>query len=136
MKRIIVGLWICLYAEWALAFTIATGPNDGSYFQIAQGIKDLAGKDGIELQVTPTEGSFENIQLLGSGKMDLAFSRCTTWLAAGIVACILTWTTGHPLLLTEAALMFWLFVGVLAGLSPPPPRGSTRRSMPPIRARP
>ena len=44
----------------------------------------------------------------------------TSWLAAGIVACILTWMTGHPLLLTEAALMFWLFIGVLAGLSPPP----------------
>jgi len=44
-----------------------------------------------------------------------------TWLAAGILASVLTWMTGHPLLLTEAALMFWLFVGVLAGMSEPPP---------------
>ena len=43
-----------------------------------------------------------------------------TWVAAGIVASILTWMTGHPLLLTEAALMFWLLVGILAGLSGPP----------------
>jgi O-antigen ligase len=43
-----------------------------------------------------------------------------TWVAAGVGASILTWMTGHPLLLTEAALMFWLFVGVLAGLSEPP----------------
>jgi hypothetical protein len=50
-----------------------------------------------------------------------------TWLAAGIVASILTWMTGHPLLLTEAALMFWLFVGVLAGLSEPQPAGATLR---------
>ena len=43
-----------------------------------------------------------------------------TWLLAGIVASILTWMTGHPLLLTEAAMMFWLFIGTLAGLTAPP----------------
>jgi hypothetical protein len=62
--------------------------------------------------------------LRGSPRRDVLM----TWLAAGIVACILTWMTGHPLLLTEAALMFWLFVGVLAGLSEPPPdRPALRR---------
>jgi uncharacterized protein len=54
------------------AFTIATGPSDGSYFQIAQDIKNVAGKDNIDIQVMPTKGSIENIQLLGSGKVDLA----------------------------------------------------------------
>lgn len=29
-------------------------------------------KDGVELQITSTKGSLENIQLLGSGKVDLA----------------------------------------------------------------
>jgi TRAP transporter TAXI family solute receptor len=72
MKIIICALWICLYAPWALALTIATGPAGGSYFQIAQDIKNIAGKEGIELEVVPTKGSFENIQLLGSGKVDLA----------------------------------------------------------------
>lgn len=43
-----------------------------------------------------------------------------TWLTAGVGASILTWMTGHPLLLTEAALMFWLFTGMLAGLTAPP----------------
>ncbi|MEO6223008.1 MAG: O-antigen ligase family protein [Vicinamibacterales bacterium] len=47
------------------------------------------------------------------------------WLTAGIVASILTWMTGHPLLVTEAALMFWLFVGLLAGMSGVRPSGST-----------
>ena len=42
------------------------------------------------------------------------------WLTAGVVASILTWMTGHPLLLTEAALMFWLFTGMLAGMTAPP----------------
>lgn len=46
--------------------------------------------------------------------------RLMQWLAAGIIGSILTWMTGHPLLLTEAALVFWLFVGALAGLSASP----------------
>jgi hypothetical protein len=54
------------------AFTIATGPSDGSYFQIAQDIKNVAAKEQIDIQVMPTKGSIENIQLLGSGKVDLA----------------------------------------------------------------
>jgi len=56
----------------AWAFTIATGPSDGSYFQIAQDIKNVAAKENIDLQVMPTKGSIENIQLLGAGKVDLA----------------------------------------------------------------
>jgi uncharacterized protein len=72
MKRILIALVICFYAQCASAFTIATGPNDGSYFQIAQDIKNVGAKEGIDLQVMPTKGSIENIQLLGSGKIDLA----------------------------------------------------------------
>ncbi len=72
MKKIVPVLIICLYASIVSAFTIATGPSDGSYFQIAQDIKSVAGKEGIDMQVMPTKGSIENIQLLGAGKVDLA----------------------------------------------------------------
>jgi TRAP transporter TAXI family solute receptor len=72
MSKIILVLTICLYASMAWAFTIATGPSDGSYFQIAQDIKNVAGKEQIDIQVMPTKGSIENIQLLGAGKVDLA----------------------------------------------------------------
>jgi uncharacterized protein len=72
MKKIILVLIFCLYASMAWAFTIATGPSDGSYFQIAQDIKSVARKEDIEIQVMPTKGSIENIQLLGTGKVDLA----------------------------------------------------------------
>jgi uncharacterized protein len=72
MKKVMLGLIFCLYAVTASAFTIATGPSDGSYFQIAQDIKNVAGKEGIDLQVMSTKGSLENIQLLGTGKVDLA----------------------------------------------------------------
>jgi len=72
MKRILVALIFSLYAATGFAFTIATGPSDGSYYQIAQDIKNVAGKEGIDLQVQPTKGTLENIQLLGNGKVDLA----------------------------------------------------------------
>jgi TRAP transporter TAXI family solute receptor len=70
--KIILVLVLSLFAQAASAFTIATGPSDGSYFQIAQDIKNVAGKDGVEVQVLPTKGSLENIQLLGTGKVDMA----------------------------------------------------------------
>ena len=72
MKKLFLALVLSFYAQAASAFTMATGPSDGTYFQIAQDIKNLVAKDGVELQVTPTKGSIENIQLLASGKTDLA----------------------------------------------------------------
>ena len=72
MRKILLVLLLSFYAHAAWALTIATGPSDGSYFQIAQDIKNVAGKDGIDLQVMPTKGSLENLELLGSGKVDLA----------------------------------------------------------------
>ena len=70
--KIILVLIVWLHAPMAWAFTIATGSSDGSYFQIAQDIKNVAGKENIDIQVMPTKGSIENIQLLGAGKVDLA----------------------------------------------------------------
>ena len=70
--KIILVLIVWLHAPMAWAFTIATGSSDGSYFQIAQDIKNVAGKENIDIQVMPTKGSLENIQLLGAGKVDLA----------------------------------------------------------------
>src|SRR4030095_8391153 len=73
MRKILLALVLSFfYAHMAWALTIATGPSDGSYFQIAQDIKNVAGKEGVEVQVMPTKGALENIQLLGNGKVDLA----------------------------------------------------------------
>ena len=72
MKKILLALLLSCYAHTVWAFTIATGPRDGSYFQIAQDIKNVAGKEGIDLQVMATKGSLENLELLRSGKADLA----------------------------------------------------------------
>jgi TRAP-type uncharacterized transport system substrate-binding protein len=72
MKTTVLALVLSFSAQVAWAFTMATGPTEGTYFQIGQDIKNLATKDGVELQVTPTKGSIENIQLLDAGKVDLA----------------------------------------------------------------
>jgi TRAP transporter TAXI family solute receptor len=72
MKRILLVLILLFYSHVAWALTIATGPSDGSYFQIAQDIKNVVGTEGIDLQVMATKGSLENIELLTSGKADLA----------------------------------------------------------------
>jgi TRAP transporter TAXI family solute receptor len=72
MKKILFALAILLYGQLAWSFTIATGPSGGTYFQIAQDIKTMGEKEGIELRVIPTKGSFENIELLTTGKAELA----------------------------------------------------------------
>ena len=73
MRKILLALVLSFfYAHMAWALTIATGPSDGSYFQIAQDIKNVAAKEGIDLQVVATKGSLENLDLLSNGKADLA----------------------------------------------------------------
>jgi TRAP transporter TAXI family solute receptor len=71
MKKLVWLLAMLLHAQLTWGFTIATGPEKGTYFQVAQDIKALAEKEGIELKVVPSKGSFENIQLLADGKADL-----------------------------------------------------------------
>lgn len=72
MKTIITLLLIQFLHGSALALTIATGSAEGTYFKIAQDIKQIAEKDGIPIEIIPTNGSFDNINLLGAGKADLA----------------------------------------------------------------
>ena len=72
MRGIVLALMICLYAPTVSALTIGTGPMGGSYFQIAQDIRNIAGKEGLDIKVMATKGSFENLELLYGGKVDLA----------------------------------------------------------------
>jgi TRAP transporter TAXI family solute receptor len=72
MKKLLAVLLILVLHSPVLAITIATGSSEGTYFKIAQDIKQLAEKEGIPVEVVVTGGSFENINLLGAGKVDLA----------------------------------------------------------------
>jgi uncharacterized protein len=72
MKRLVVILLAVMLHTPALAITIATGSSEGTYFKVAQDIKQIAEKDGIPIEIVATGGSFDNINLLGAGKVDLA----------------------------------------------------------------
>jgi hypothetical protein len=72
MKRLLLAVLLLLGPAQALALTIATGSSEGTYFKIAQDIKNIAEKEGIPIEIIQTNGSFDNINLLASGKVDLA----------------------------------------------------------------
>jgi TRAP transporter TAXI family solute receptor len=71
-KILLLAVLALLLPAHALAITIATGSSEGTYFKIAQDIKQIAEKEGIPIEIVPTNGSFDNINLLASGKVDLA----------------------------------------------------------------
>jgi uncharacterized protein len=72
MKILCAIVLAVLVQGQALALTIATGSREGTYFMIAQDIKAIAEKEGIPIEIIETNGSFDNINLLGAGKVDLA----------------------------------------------------------------
>lgn len=72
MKTFVVLFFVLLLRFPAWALTIATGSAEGTYFRIAQDIKQIAEPAGLPIEIMQTNGSFDNINLLGSGKVDLA----------------------------------------------------------------
>ena len=72
MKKLAPLFVALLIHGQALALTIATGSSEGTYFKIAQDINQIAEKEGIPIHVVQTNGSFDNINLLAAGKVDLA----------------------------------------------------------------
>ena len=75
MNKILCVLILILYTDPGWALTIATGPSDGTYIQIARDIQRVSEKDGIKLEIFPSKGSFENMILLGDMKIDLAIAQ-------------------------------------------------------------
>lgn len=53
--------------------TIATGSKNGNYYKTALKYKELLKKDGVKLNIINTAGSVENLELLKTKKVDLAF---------------------------------------------------------------
>ena len=54
------------------AIRIATGAADGAYHSFAQQYARLLARDGITLEVIPTAGTVDNLELLKSGEVSLA----------------------------------------------------------------
>jgi TRAP transporter TAXI family solute receptor len=55
------------------SLTIASGPEDGAYARFADRYRDILAAEGIELKIRHTRGSLENLRLLGSAAVDVAF---------------------------------------------------------------
>ena len=75
VKKILFVLIMIFDANVGFALTIATGPSDGTYIQIARDMQRVSQKDGVNLEILPTEGSFQNMVLLGDRKIDLAIAQ-------------------------------------------------------------
>jgi TRAP transporter TAXI family solute receptor len=75
VKRLLFAIVAILYADFGFALTITTGPSGGTYIQIAQDIQKVAQKDGLSVEVRASQGSFENMVLLGDMKVDLAIAQ-------------------------------------------------------------
>jgi len=81
--------------------TIAAGSKGGAYLEFALQYKKLLALNGVELTVLETEGSIENLSLLGRGEVDIAL------LQSGIAE-----VSEHPDLLGIGSLYFeplWIF---------------------------
>ncbi|MBT3141784.1 hypothetical protein KL867_12015 [Ruegeria litorea] len=52
--------------------TIAAGPHNGAYGQVADRYRKILARDGIDLKVIETAGSVENAQLISAGQVDVA----------------------------------------------------------------
>ncbi len=85
---------------------IASGPEWGAYYRFSQMYRDLLQPEGLTLEVIATQGSQENLELLSSGRVDLAF------IQGGLVPE--SPEPGGPTLEALGSVYFepiWLFVG-------------------------
>src|ERR1051325_7582292 len=69
---LVVTLLVLSIPRWALALTIATGTPDGTYQGIGEDIQRVARNEDIAVELIQTNGSFDNINMVGAGKVDLA----------------------------------------------------------------
>ena len=79
--------WICLclfllvgacqlaIAQSPRRVILAAGTEDGTYTLFSRSLSDLLAKEGISLQIVSTGGSVQNIELLESGKANIAFAQ-------------------------------------------------------------
>ena len=76
---VLLALALLAVAYWMLdptppkRVTLATGPAQSAYAEFGSRYAALLKKNGIEVQLLPSEGSSENLQMLRDGRADLAF---------------------------------------------------------------
>jgi TRAP transporter TAXI family solute receptor len=60
-------------------FTIATGREDGAYYAFAEQYQERFAEEGYTLNIRPTAGSHETIDLLNAGEVDAGFIQNTAY---------------------------------------------------------
>ncbi len=74
----ILGLGLAgAHAQQSMQLSIATGGTGGVYYPLGGGFGNILGKElpGVTATAQVTGGSVANLQLIGSGKADMAFSQ-------------------------------------------------------------
>jgi len=72
---LLVGAYWWLQPQPPKHVTLATGPAGSAYAEFGKRYASALRTDGIEVELKPTDGSLDNLQLLRSGGADLAFVR-------------------------------------------------------------
>lgn len=52
--------------------TIASGPEHSNFRRVAESYREILARNGIDLQIVPSHGSAENLDLLAANKVDIA----------------------------------------------------------------
>ena len=76
---VVLAIALIVFAYWWLkpnppsAVTLATGPAQSAYAAFGEQYRSALASNKITVKLEPSEGSFNNLQLLRDGKVDLAF---------------------------------------------------------------
>lgn len=84
------------------SIVMATGPEGGAYHRYGQAYRKALAKEGIKVDLRPTEGTAENLELLAKGEVEIAFVQGGVGTAKE-----------HPHLRSLASLYYeplWIFV--------------------------
>ena len=119
----VFGAGIGTFAERAVALGSPFGPENAH-----NNVLQILAEEGLA-GVLAVAALF-TVVLVGAARADTdTSSNVRFWLLAGVAGFGVTAMTGHPLLLPEVAWPFWMMVGVLAALTPPPARAAWRRPL-------
>jgi TRAP-type uncharacterized transport system substrate-binding protein len=85
MQRIFISiLFVSLFASTSLAIELRlmTGSEDGTYYQIGQEMAAVTEGTGVQLQVLPSQGSWENIVALFNSDTEFAIFQVDAFMKA------------------------------------------------------
>ena len=90
-----------------LNFTIATGSKSGVYYSTALEYQKILAKQGITLNIIESKGSEENLELLATGKSEVAFVQAAQAVPSNTLTSrvLLHYISNHCLSLFAGAML-------------------------------